>query len=304
MTHWRPVPRRLVQPTGTLAGCRGPKKGWGDLGVTFFHDRLESFPRLADYRLAKAAGYWPYYKTVESAASARFTIEGHDYINFGSNNYLSLSYHPRVIEAAQRATDKYGTGVTGSRLLNGTLDLHLTLEAELADFYGREAALVFSTGLRRQREHDQWPPQPPRLRGPRQGRPQLAPHRRDPRRRDHEAFRSQRPRPVGEDPRRPARRPRQGRRRRRRLLDGWRHRPAGPTRRALRASTPTRSSSTTRPTAWACWAPGVEAPPSTTACSPTSTSSPSRSPRPSARAAARSSARPRRSSCSPSTPIR
>jgi 8-amino-7-oxononanoate synthase len=114
--------------------------------VTFFRDRLESFPRLADYRLAKAAGYWPYYKTVESAARARFTIEGQDYINFGSNNYLSLSYHPRVIEAAQRATDKYGTGVTGSRLLNGTLDLHLTLEAELAEFYGREAALVFSTG--------------------------------------------------------------------------------------------------------------------------------------------------------------
>jgi 8-amino-7-oxononanoate synthase len=114
--------------------------------VTFFHDRLEAFPRLADYRLAKAAGYWPYYKTVESAASARFTIEGQDYINFGSNNYLSLSYHPLVIEAAQRATDKYGTGVTGSRLLNGTLDLHLTLEAELAEFYGREAALVFSTG--------------------------------------------------------------------------------------------------------------------------------------------------------------
>jgi 8-amino-7-oxononanoate synthase len=114
--------------------------------VSFFSDRLEAFPRLADYRLAKAAGYWPYYKTVESAARARFTIEGHDYINFGSNNYLSLSYHPRVIEAAQRATDKYGTGVTGSRLLNGTLDLHLTLEAELAEFYGRESALVFSTG--------------------------------------------------------------------------------------------------------------------------------------------------------------
>lgn len=114
--------------------------------MSFFSDRLEAFPRLADYRLAKAAGYWPYYKTVESAARARFTIEGHDYINFGSNNYLSLSYHPRVIEAAQRATDKYGTGVTGSRLLNGTLDLHLTLEAELAEFYGRESALVFSTG--------------------------------------------------------------------------------------------------------------------------------------------------------------
>ena len=114
--------------------------------MSFFRDRLEAFPRLADYRLAKTAGYWPYYKTVESASRPRFTIEGNDYINFGSNNYLSLSYHPRVIAAAQAATARYGTGVTGSRLLNGTLDLHRTLEAELADFYGREAALVFSTG--------------------------------------------------------------------------------------------------------------------------------------------------------------
>jgi 8-amino-7-oxononanoate synthase len=114
--------------------------------VSFFRDRLEAYPRLADYRLAKDAGYWPYYKTVESASMPRFTIEGGDYINFGSNNYLSLSYHPKVIEAAQAATRRYGTGVTGSRLLNGTLDLHRTLEAELAEFYEREAALVFSTG--------------------------------------------------------------------------------------------------------------------------------------------------------------
>jgi 8-amino-7-oxononanoate synthase len=114
--------------------------------VNFFRDRLEAYPRLADYRLAKEAGYWPYYKTVESASMPRFTIEGNDYINFGSNNYLSLSYHPKVIEAAQDATRRYGTGVTGSRLLNGTLDLHRILEAELAEFYEREAALVFSTG--------------------------------------------------------------------------------------------------------------------------------------------------------------
>jgi 8-amino-7-oxononanoate synthase len=114
--------------------------------VSFFRDRLEAFPRLADYRLAKESGYWPYYKTVESASMPRFTIEGQEHINFGSNNYLSLSYHPKVIEAAQAATRAYGTGVTGSRLLNGTLDLHRTLEGELAEFYGLEAALVFSTG--------------------------------------------------------------------------------------------------------------------------------------------------------------
>jgi len=114
--------------------------------MSYFQQRLEAYPRLQEYHLAQELGYWPYYKTVESAATPRFTIEGNDYINFGSNNYLSLSYHPQVIEAAQVATRRYGTGVTGSRLLNGTLDLHRTLEAELAEFYEREAALVFSTG--------------------------------------------------------------------------------------------------------------------------------------------------------------
>ncbi len=114
--------------------------------MTFFSERLDAFPRIEPYRMAKEAGYWPYYKTVESASTPRLTIEGHDCINFGSNNYLSLSYHPRVVEAARDATSYFGSGVTGSRLLNGTLTLHCQLEEELADFYGREAALVFSTG--------------------------------------------------------------------------------------------------------------------------------------------------------------
>jgi len=64
----------------------------------------------------------------------------------GSNNYLGLTHDPRVLEAAEMAARSYGTGCTGSRFLNGTLDLHLELEAELADFVGQEAALVFSTG--------------------------------------------------------------------------------------------------------------------------------------------------------------
>jgi 8-amino-7-oxononanoate synthase len=114
--------------------------------MSLFRERLEAFPRIEPYRLAKAEQLWPYYKTVESAATPTFTIEGRELINFGSNNYLSLSYHPEVVAAAQRATAHFGTGVTGSRLLNGTLPLHRDLEAELADFYGREAALVFPTG--------------------------------------------------------------------------------------------------------------------------------------------------------------
>ena len=114
--------------------------------MSYFSERLDAFGRIEPYRLAREHGYWPYYKTVESASTPRFTIEGRDFINFGSNNYLSLSYHPDVVAAAQEATARFGTGVTGSRLLNGTLALHRELEAELADFYQREAALVFSTG--------------------------------------------------------------------------------------------------------------------------------------------------------------
>jgi 8-amino-7-oxononanoate synthase len=114
--------------------------------MSYFSDRLDAFPRIEPYRAAKEAGYWPYYKTVESASTPRLLIEGHECINFGSNNYLSLSYHPAVIEATIAATRKFGSGVTGSRLLNGTLTLHKELEGELADFYGREAALVFATG--------------------------------------------------------------------------------------------------------------------------------------------------------------
>jgi 8-amino-7-oxononanoate synthase len=111
-----------------------------------FKDKLEAFPRIEPYRMARATGLWPYYKMVESAATPRFSIEGRDVVNFGSNNYLSLSYHPEVVEAALEATRRFGTGVTGSRLLNGTLPLHRDLEAELADFYGKDDALVFSTG--------------------------------------------------------------------------------------------------------------------------------------------------------------
>lgn len=114
--------------------------------MTYFSERLDAFPRIEPYRIARDAGFWPFYKTVESASTPRITVEGRELINFGSNNYLSLSYHPAVIEAAIDATRRFGTGVTGSRLLNGTLSLHRELEAELADFYGREAALVFTTG--------------------------------------------------------------------------------------------------------------------------------------------------------------
>jgi 8-amino-7-oxononanoate synthase len=114
--------------------------------MSFFTDRLRAFPRYDLYQMGVETGLYPYYRSVESASRPRVTVEGREVINFGSNNYLSLSYHPQVIEAAVAATYRFGTGVTGSRLLNGTLTLHRELEAELAEFYDAPACLVFSTG--------------------------------------------------------------------------------------------------------------------------------------------------------------
>ncbi len=114
--------------------------------MSYFSERLHAFPRYDLYQLGLETGLWPYYREVQSASRPRLVVAGRELINFGSNNYLSLSYHPEVIEATIAATRRFGTGVTGSRLLNGTLTLHRELEAELADFYGFEAALVFATG--------------------------------------------------------------------------------------------------------------------------------------------------------------
>lgn len=94
----------------------------------------------------KAAGLFPYFKPLTATDGNVVTIEGHEVIMAGSNNYLGLTNDPRVMEAAKGAVDKYGTGCTGSRYLNGTLDLHLELEEKLAAFMGKEACVLFSTG--------------------------------------------------------------------------------------------------------------------------------------------------------------
>ncbi|NPV14506.1 pyridoxal phosphate-dependent aminotransferase family protein [candidate division WOR-3 bacterium] len=95
---------------------------------------------------AKRAGYYPYFIPLNSEPDRRVVIDGKELIMLGSNNYLGLTTDPRVKEAAIEAIKKYGTGCTGSRFLNGTLDLHVQLEAELADFYKKEDCIVFSTG--------------------------------------------------------------------------------------------------------------------------------------------------------------
>ncbi len=95
---------------------------------------------------ARAAGLYPYFRAIQESHDTVVVIEGREIIMVGSNNYLGLTHDPRVLEAAETAARRYGTGCTGSRFLNGTLDLHEQLEAELAEFSGKEAALVFTTG--------------------------------------------------------------------------------------------------------------------------------------------------------------
>lgn len=105
--------------------------------------KCREFTRAND---ARAAGFYLMYREIGSPQDPVVTMDGQKVIMLGSNNYLGLTSHPKVKEAAIRATEKYGTGCAGSRLLNGTLDVHVALEQRLARFMNRPAALVFSTG--------------------------------------------------------------------------------------------------------------------------------------------------------------
>src|SRR3954471_17942410 len=108
--------------------------------------KVRGHERSEQLRAARDADVLPYFRRLEGPAGPVVEMEGAERIMLGSNNYLGLTADPRVREAARDALDKYGTGLTGSRLLNGTLDLHLDLERELAEWMGTEEAIVFSTG--------------------------------------------------------------------------------------------------------------------------------------------------------------
>jgi len=95
----------------------------------------------------KALGLYPYFRVIESDQDTEVIMNGRKVLMFGSNSYLGLTNHPKVKAAAIAAVNKYGTGCAGSRFLNGTLDLHLELERKLADFVGKEEAIVYSTGF-------------------------------------------------------------------------------------------------------------------------------------------------------------
>ena len=106
--------------------------------------------KLAKYdapQRAMAAGIYPYFREIQSDQDTEVIINGKKVLMFGSNAYLGLTNHPKVKEAAIEAIKKYGTGCAGSRFLNGTLDLHIQLEKRLAEFVGKEDAIVYSTGF-------------------------------------------------------------------------------------------------------------------------------------------------------------
>jgi len=109
-------------------------------------EKVRGHERAEQLRMAREADLLPYFRVLESAAGPVVEMEGAERVMLGSNNYLGLTADPRVMQGARDALERYGTGLTGSRFLNGTIDLHLQLEAELADWMGTEEAIVFTTG--------------------------------------------------------------------------------------------------------------------------------------------------------------
>ncbi len=111
---------------------------------------MDIFTKCETYTMpaeVKAMGIYPYFHALESRQDTEVIMENKRRIMLGSNNYLGLTTHPAVIEAGIRALEQYGTGCSGSRFLNGTLQMHLELEAELADFLRKEEVITFSTGF-------------------------------------------------------------------------------------------------------------------------------------------------------------
>ena len=111
---------------------------------------MDLFKKCEDYTLArevKAMGIYPYFHTLESKQDTVVNMEGGRKIMIGSNNYQGLTSDPRVIAAAVKATEEFGTGCSGTRFLNGTTTLHIELEKELAEFLGKEDCVTVSTGF-------------------------------------------------------------------------------------------------------------------------------------------------------------
>src|SRR5688572_6227955 len=110
-------------------------------------DLFEKCRQFKDAKALMSVGLYPFFKPIESSSGSSVVTHGSKRVMIGSNNYLGLTHHPKVQEAAKRAIDEFGTGCTGSRFLNGNLVSHERLEESLCEFLGKEACLVFSTGF-------------------------------------------------------------------------------------------------------------------------------------------------------------
>lgn len=110
-------------------------------------DIFEKAYNFTTAKEVKEAGLYPYFLAMSGNEGTEAIYQGNRILMCGSNNYLGLTTHPKVREAAQKAVEIYGTSCTGSRFLNGTLEMHLELEQEIADYIGKDATLVFSTGM-------------------------------------------------------------------------------------------------------------------------------------------------------------
>jgi 8-amino-7-oxononanoate synthase len=137
-----PLTRAVVAREVNHRPVRG-RPGLGS-GSPSLLDKVRSFKEAEQIR---ASGLYPYFRTISSAQDTEVLIEGKKVLMLGSNSYLGLTNHPKIKEAARAAVEKYGTGCAGSRFLNGTLDIHIELEATLAKLVDKEAVLLYSTGF-------------------------------------------------------------------------------------------------------------------------------------------------------------
>ncbi len=112
-----------------------------------FYKKCDRYLRFGEATLLKKTGIYPYFHQITGEQNPIVQMDDNEVIMLGSNNYLGMTSHPKVKKAAQKAIEEYGVGTTGSRLLNGTMDIHIELEERLARFVGTEDCLVFSTGM-------------------------------------------------------------------------------------------------------------------------------------------------------------
>jgi 8-amino-7-oxononanoate synthase len=124
-----------------------PKTPQAEPASSAASDLFAKCRNFEDAKRVQKAGVYPFFRPIEATAGSSVVTHGKRRVMIGSNNYLGLTHHPRVQEAAKRAIDDFGTGCTGSRFLNGNLVLHEELEERLAKYLGKEACLVFSTGF-------------------------------------------------------------------------------------------------------------------------------------------------------------